>query len=195
MDLIPRQQKQGNPVNSEMSLKSRGISIDKEESQLTFLLNKWVVFSFCAVALSLAVFGGIKVYDYFLQKDIINLDKQITDAQGQESEDVVSKVTETEKAIATVKNLSKNHVFSSLFFEKIEQVTLPQVRWGSYAVNTEQGTADLRGQADSYSYLAKQIVSFQDAKITINVSGISLQGDGVAFSASIKFDPAILQKQ
>jgi len=43
--------------------------------------------------------------------------------------------------------------------------------------------------------LAKQIVSFQDAKFEISVSGIGLKKDGVEFSARIKFDPTILKNK
>ena len=196
MDLIPRQQKQGNPLNGEPGLKSRGISIDKEESKLIFLKNKWVILSFCALGLGLAIFGGLKGYDvYYLQRNIKDLEQEIIDVRNQQSEETIKKVTEIEKAIENVKNLSKNHVFSSLFFEKIEQLTLPEVQWSSYSVDTQQGTTQLTGQAASYSFLAKQIVAFQEAKFEINVSGISLRSNGVEFSAAIEFDPAILQNK
>jgi len=193
VDLIPRQQKQGNSLSGDPGLKSRGISIDKEESSLAFLLNKRIIFSFCAVALGLAVFGGIKGYDAYLRGNIRDLEQEIINVNSQQSEETIKKVTETDKMIETVKNLSKNHIFSSLFFEKIEQITLPQVQWLGYSLDTKQGTAQLKGQAASYSFLAKQIVSFQDANFEINVSGISLKSNGVEFSAAIKFDPAILK--
>ncbi|PIS31691.1 MAG: hypothetical protein COT41_01120, partial [Candidatus Portnoybacteria bacterium CG08_land_8_20_14_0_20_40_83] len=74
-------------------------------------------------------------------------------------------------------------------------LTLPQVQWISFTLNVQEGTADLIGKAASYSYLAKQIVSFQDAKFEISVSGIGLKKDGVEFSARIKFDPTILKNK
>jgi len=195
MDLIPRQQKKGNPNNVDAGLKSRGISIDKEESRLLFLSNKWVVLSFCALGLGLIVFGGIKGYDFYLQKNIVKLEQEILNAQNQQNVDMIQKVTYLDKSISTVKDLLKNHIYSSLFFEKLEKLTLPQVQWIGFTLNAQEGTADLRGKAASYSYLAKQIVSFQDAKFEINVSGINLRGNGVEFSARIKFDPAILKNQ
>ena len=195
MDLIPRQQKQGNPLSGDSGLKSRGILIDKEESSLVFLSNKWIIFSFCALGLGLAVFGGLKGYDVYLQRNIKNLEQEVINVQVQQSEETIKKVTETEKAIETVKNLSKNHIFSSHFFEKIEQITLSEVKWLGYSVDARQSTAQLTGQAASYSFLAKQIVRFQDAKFEIDVSGISLKSNGVEFSAAIKFDPAILKNQ
>ena len=181
------------PPNGETSLKSRGISIEKEESKAAFLLNKWVILSFVALALGLAVFGALKIYDYYyLQKDINNLENEIMNIENQQNPETIQKVTELDKAIENVKNLTNDHIFSSLFFKKIESLTLTDVKWSGYSINTVEGTADLKGQAASYSILAKQIVNFQDAKFEINVSGISLTSDGVNFSAQIKFDPKIL---
>jgi hypothetical protein len=108
---------------------------------------------------------------------------------------MIQKVTDLDKSISTVKDLLANHVYSSYFFQKLEQLTLPQTQWMSSSLDTMKGTAQLQGQAASYSYLAKQIVSFQDAKFEITVSGITLTRDGVAFSALIKFDSAILKNK
>jgi hypothetical protein len=181
------------PPNGETSLKSRGISIEKEESKAAFLLNKWVILSFCGLALGLAGFGALKIYDYFyLQKSINNLQQEIINIENQQNPETIQKVTELDKAIENVKNLTNNHIFSSLFFKKLESLTLSDVKWSGYNINTVLGTVELRGQAASYSILAKQIVNFQDAKFEINVSGISLRSEGVDFSAQIKFDPVIL---
>lgn len=196
MDLIPKQHKQNNYLSKNFGLKSRGISIEKEEkSRWSFLLNKWVILSFCALALGLAVFGGLKIYDYYLKKNIAGLEEQILRVYSQHSEETVNKVAETEKAIEIVKNLSKNQVFSSLFFEKIEALTLPEIQWKGFSIDTRLGKAELSGQAASYSFLAKQMEKFKEANFEIDISGISLKGSGVSFSAAIKFDPAILQNK
>ena len=194
MDLIPRQQKKGNPLQ-DSGLKSRGILISDKGSRFAFLFNKWILVSFAALAFGLIVFGGLKGYDFFLQRSIQNLEQEIKNAQSQQDTEMIQKVTELDKSINTVKDLLKNHIFSSNFFKKLEQLTLPQVQWISSTLDAQEGTADLRGKAASYSYLAKQIVSFQDAKFEINVSNIALKKDGVEFLAHIKFDPAILQNQ
>ena len=105
---------------------------------------------------------------------------------------MINKVTETENAIEIVENLSKNHIFSSLFFEKIEKLTLPEIQWDGYRIDTRLGEAELSGQAASYSFLAKQMDKFKEANFEISISGINLKGGGVSFSAAIKFDAAIL---
>ena len=194
MDLILRQQKKGNPLQ-DSGLKSRGILIPGKESRVAFLFNKWILISFAALVLGLIVFGGLKGYDFYLQKNIGKLEQEIQVAQNQQNTDMIQKVMDLDKSISTVKDLLKNHIYSSLFFEKLEKLTLPQVQWISFTLNVQEGTADLIGKAASYSYLAKQIVSFQDAKFEISVSGIGLKKDGVEFSARIKFDPTILKNK
>jgi hypothetical protein len=198
LDLIPKQYKSGNseqPEPAEIQLKSRGISIYGKQSELlSLLLNKWVIICLAGVLLALLVFGGINIYNFYAKKNIAGLEKEIKQVQSEQDAELVKKIIELDKSMGTVSGLLKNHIFSSLFFENLERLTIAQVQWLGVNLNTLSGTAELRGKAFSYSFLAKQIVSFQEQKIQIDVSNIALRKDGVDFLAKIKFDPKILLK-
>jgi len=201
MDLIPPQYKQENVASRiGASIKSRGISLSDGESKLSLLKERKVFLSLAAVIVALLVFGGIEAYDIFVvQKEASRLELEINSLQekqdSQKKSEIGKKVINIDKMASAVETLSKKHIYSSLFFEALERITLPQVQWLNYSIDALKGTADLNGSAASYSILAKQIVSFEDAKFKIAVSGISLKKNGVDFSAKTSFDPSILLKQ
>ncbi len=194
MDLIPKQYKSGNPDEAKGGLKSRGISISDKQSKLLFLLNKRVIICLALILIALVAFGGLKIYNFYIQRNIDDLKIEIKQLQGEQDIELVKKINEMEKSIGIVTDLKKNHIFSSLFFETLERVTIAEVQWRGMNLDTLQGRATLKGKAASYSFLAKQIVSFKEQGFQIDVSGITSTNNGVEFSAIIKFDPKILLK-
>jgi len=201
VDLIPKQYKQQNQTESTdpgVGIKSRGISISGKGADLSFLYNKWVLISLGGFLFSVLAFGALYGYDFYLAKQSAKLDAQIdqlkSEQRNQQNVEIIKKISNIDSTIATVNNLMKKHIYSSAFFTSLESLTLPQVQWNSLALDCLAGTADLSGRAASYSFLAKQIVSFQNGKVDADVAGISLGSGGVNFSAKIKFDQSILLK-
>jgi len=196
VDIIPKQQKTAEPAGD---IKSRGISLAGEESQWAFLRGKYVILALGAFLLCLVVFGGLKTYNYFyIGKQVEQLIQEANALEiaqnSPENLAVIKKMSDIEKAQQTLEKLKNSHIYSSLFFEAFERVTLPQVKWSSLSVSTEEGKADMKGAAQSYSFLANQITAFEKAKFEIDVSGMNFTKNGIDFSADIKFDPKILKK-
>lgn len=190
MDLIPKQQK----VASDPSLKSRGISIYGEFSKYDFLKQRWLILSLVAVAVSLAIFAGLKIYESKLSKKVTDLDNQIQAVKAGEDPALVEKVNKIGRINQILTELSRKHVFASQFFEELEKVTLSEVRWSGYGLNTKEDSANLSGLAASYSALANQIENFRKANFQVTVSGVVQTKDGVNFSVIIKFDTKILKQ-
>jgi len=187
MDLIPKQFKQN-------SIKTKGISISGSRPDFSFLSRKGVFYSLMVVALCLFVWAGVKGYDFYLQRTSKKIVEEIKNIQASQNLDAAQKFIEIDQKAGMVEKLLKNHIYSSQFFDILEKLTLPQVQWKAVSLNTVDGEVSLSGQAASYSVLAKQIISFQEANFEIKVSGIRLTKNGVEFSAGAKFDPKILLK-
>ncbi|MFH0852123.1 MAG: hypothetical protein V1845_00730 [bacterium] len=197
MDIIPKQQKTAELAGD---IKSRGISLAGEESQWVFLRDKKVILALIAFLLCLAVFGGLKAYNYFyIVRQVEQLAQEASALENSQNSPenlaFIKKMSDIEKAQQILEKLKNSHIYSSLFFEALEGVTLPQVKWSSWSVSTEEGKADMRGAAQSYSFLANQITAFEKAKFEIGVSGINFTKNGIEFSANIKFDPRTLIKE
>ncbi len=164
-----------------------GKSID-----LSFLKNKWVAMALAGVFLALICFGAIKGYVFYLDKKTDDLKLRVEALANGQGADLISNAGSVEALENTVKKLRQEHIFTSNFFVMLEKITLPEIKWQSLTLDTSGGTADMRGKAASYSYLANQIIDFEKEKMKIGVSGIILDKDGVGFSAKLKFDPKLL---
>jgi hypothetical protein len=194
MDLIPRNRKINKPLNEQLTFaKSQGISISIGNGGWPYLKNKWVLASLAAVLASLLVFGGLKFYESRLRNSYNKIRNDIESREAQNNTEANKQTLAIQKTMASVDKLSVKHIYSSKFFSVLEKTTLPEVTWNNIEIDTK-GSANLQGQAASYSLLAKQIVAFQDAKMGIDVSGLNLTRNGVEFSAKINFDPKILLK-
>ncbi len=174
-------------------IKSRGILISGKELDISFLKNKWVIVSLAGVIIALLCFGAIRGYAYYINKKADTLKQSAIDLAGGQSAGAIKDASSIEALDNTVKKLRQNHTLSSNFFVLLEKNTLPEIRWTSISLDAVSGNADMRGKAASYSYLARQITDFKNQKMEITVSGISLDKDGVGFSAKLKFDPALLK--
>jgi len=174
-------------------IKSRGISISGKGLDLSVFKNKWVIISLAGVFFALLCFGAVRGYIFYLDKKTGDL-KRSTDALavGQDTK-LILDANSLEALGNTVEKLRQEHIFASNFFVILEKITLPEIKWVSVAMDAAKGEADMRGKAASYSYLAKQIIDFEKEKMKIAVAGISLDKDGVGFSAKLKFDPALLK--
>lgn len=198
MDLIPKPKPKnpgGNFAGSGNFIKSRGIDISgKRYYDLSFLKGKWTLLSFAAVFLTLLVFGAVRGYVFYIDRATEAIKREREAIEKDESVKLVSSLGRAEIVAQTVDKLSKDHIYTSAFFSLLEKLTLPEIKWQSLTLNTQEGTADLRGDSSGYSFLAKQITKFEEEKIQIAVSGIGLGKDGVGFSAKLEFDPDLLKK-
>ncbi|MDD5589732.1 MAG: hypothetical protein PHQ47_00985 [Candidatus Portnoybacteria bacterium] len=194
MDLIPKTKNSGE--FSMAGMKSQGISIYDDKTDLYFLRDKRVLLSFVAIIVFLAAWAGLKAYSVFvLEKKLSAISVEIGQIEAGVDNNRIKKLVELDKTISVAENLLDSHVYDSKFFGMIEKVTLPLVQWSSLSLIPEQGTAQLGGRAASFSVLARQILSFRSSDFTAEISGISLGNEGVTFSALLRFDPGLLREK
>ena len=143
------------------------------------------------------IWFGLLFYKNSLDKKLESTKQQTESLSERENKEIQTKILALEKNLKNVKNLLSQHIYSSKLFDLLEKLTLPQVRWTDFNLKIESGLLSLKGQANNYSTLAKQILIFQEEPSfkEVNTSGISLgQLGGVKFNMEINFNPEIFKK-
>ncbi len=153
------------------------------------------------IVLSLLVFGGLYFYNRSLTGKINDLKAQIDNLNKGRDKNFESKVKFLDEALKNSRILLKNHLYFSGLFEEIEKLTVPQVSFSDCdAILNSDGSLNLTlsGKTSSYTYLAKQMVSFsQDKKLVKDVKVLKISlgtAGGIEFSLTVNFLKDILLK-
>lgn len=143
------------------------------------------------------IWFGLLFYKNSIDKKIESTKQEIESLSVQENKEIQTKIIDLEKNLKNVKNLLSQHIYSSKLLALLEKLTLLQVRWTDFNLKIESGLLSLKGQANNYSTLAKQILIFtqEPSFKEIKTSGISLgQLGGVKFNMEINLNPEIFKK-
>jgi hypothetical protein len=149
---------------------------------------------FLGVFLIILVVAGYVAADFYLTSlndELGVLDEQVSGIEQRRDKDAESDVKTLNSQLALIGNLLDGHVFWTEGFDRMEDLTVPQLRFVSMNADAAKGEIAARVQATSYSELAKQISSYfaDDAIESVDVSGITLLGTGqVEASLLIKFN-------
>lgn len=168
---------------------------DYKEEGFNFgaIFSKMGVFIVGLVILSLLVYGGLFFYAKSLTSKLNETVSKIEEINKKRDTDFEGKVVSLERALKTLKILLKDHLYWSNLFLKFEKLVVPQVSFADFSATTvKDGSVSLilQGNASSYTYLAKQMVSFSQEKLISNmeVSGITLGTEGgIEFNLNINF--------
>jgi hypothetical protein len=202
MDLVPREYKR--PINNvpvppaaaKANFGFNKIKISELPKKLDYL-KFGIIASALLLFLSLAIWGGLKIYSSNLSGKIEELKKQESSVFESKDKDLAEKIADLEKRAKVAQDFFETHVYTSEILDAIASQTLPKVKWDSYDLSVKNNTVTMKGQAVDYSVLAKQIFALEEEGQFSNivVSGIALDKAGsVNFNVSCSFDPKILQK-
>lgn len=125
--------------------------------------------SFLLFGLSLIIFAGFYTWHIFLQKNLNNLEKQIS-SLPQEQVD--------QQKINQLAQLLNNHIYWSQVLPRIEKTTLPNVFFSSFSGDAQTAVVNLAGNVSSYSILAKQVKAFEQEfqQVKFSTSGLAKEG-------------------
>ena len=171
----------------------KGLSIEA-------IFSKIGIFVFALVIIGLLIYGGLVFYNKSLVKDIKETENKIKELNDQKDKDFEKGAVSLDKALNSLKNILKNHLYWSNVFSKFEKTTVPQVVFSNFSgsINQDGSVAlSLNGKTSGYTYLAKQMVSFGQEKMVsgIELSGISISSQGgIEFVLNINFSKDILLK-
>jgi len=145
--------------------------------------------------ISLAVYAGL----YTINRSQETTQQQLTQQIQQKEDDLRPKVLDQifslQKKIASVSGILGTHGFSVNTFALVERDTHPRVSFESYAFSPKQLTILMKGVADDFGVLAKQISFLEgDQQVDkVEFGGVSLREDGrVTFDLTIYLVRSVL---
>ena len=144
--------------------------------------------------ITLAGYGGL----YYLNKSQDDTQAQLVQQVQQKEDDlrpqVLDKIYALRKKLKTIAAVIGTHQFTANTFSLLERDTHPRVSFDSYSFSPNNKSIVLKGKADNYSVLARQIAFFEgDQQINkVEFGGLSLGEDGrVSFNLTVYVLPTL----
>ncbi len=172
----------------------------KSKSIFVTIFSKIGIWVIVLLFLSLGAYGALYYYNNSLNAEFQDLKDQVEEMNKQRDAEFEKKVLSLERRMLFFEDVFENHTYWSNVFSKLEEVTIPQVRFKDFNGRVSKDGSvniDLDGHTSGYTYLAKQMVSFLDDKLVSNleVSNLSLTSEGgIEFSFNVNFLKDILNK-
>ena len=147
------------------------------------------------LVLSLVALGGVFFYKRFLQQQIDDLSKSLKRLEADFDPALIQEFLKISKAIDASKAALAGHRSMSNLFDFLEENTLRDVRFASFAFTEKETSLTMAGEARSYTTLAQQASLLERSPLVrkISLSNLALKETGsISFTVDVKFDPMIL---
>ena len=147
--------------------------------------------------LSVFAFIFLKVYLAQIQAEIVNINNQIKTEVGKVSVDDENTVIRLSDSLAALDGIVSNHSYFSNVFSLIGSLTYSKAVFTKFDADRDNGIINLRGSAQNYTALAKQMVALRenDYVKTLEVRGINFGNTGLDFELMLGVDSKIFIKQ
>lgn len=133
--------------------------------------------------LSVAAFILFKVYLSQIQAEIANINNQIKTEAAKVNVDDENAVVRLNDSLNAFSALVSNHSYFSNVFDVIGSLTYQKVVFTKFNADRETGIIQLKGIAQNYTALAKQMVALREnANVKLlEVKGINFGANGLEF--------------
>jgi len=128
-------------------------------------LGFFVWFSGLMFFISLLAFGGVFFYKRVLNGEINELSASLDRAKAAFEPALITTLNYNANIIEAAKTLLAKHTAVSRVFDLLEDITLPGVRFTSFAFSIDKEgkpSFNMQGEAKSYTILAQQANLFED---------------------------------
>lgn len=148
---------------------------------------------FFLVALS---FIALKVYLAQIQAEIISVNEQIKTEASKASADDENTVVRLSDSLAAFGGIVSNHSYFSGVFSLIGSLTHSKAVFTKFDADRDKGTINLKGAAQSYTVLAKQMVALRENQYVkaLEVKGINFGNTGLEFELTLGVDSQLFLK-
>ena len=142
--------------------------------------------------ISIAGYAGL----YYLNKSQENTQAQLIAQIGQKEDDLRPKLLDEifslQKKLKTISGILSSHPFPANTFNLVERNTHPRISFSSYAFSPKDRKITLKGEADNYGVIARQIAFLEgDQQIDkVEFGGLALKENRrVSFDMTIYIMP------
>lgn len=165
----------------------------KGKAGLESVLPRAGILVIILIVLSLLIYGGLFFYNRSLDSQLYELQGQVDEIDRQRDKEFEKEVVSLEKALKSLKIILRSHFYWSNLFSKLENLAVPLVSFSDFSGGIDKdGSISLllSGKSSGYTYLAKQMASFnQEGLISeTSLSGVELGTEGgIEFGLITKF--------
>ena len=160
---------------------------------------KALILTVAAICLGIVLLGYLAClgYKFSLKSKANALEEQIERTGTEQDKEVEREILNLQKRMTALKGLISSHAYWSDVFKIIEEQTIPEVQFEGFQGDLT-GEVNLEGRGDSYTSIAKQLVSFlsSDEIEDVDLSDVSLTTEGgIQFGMSLDFKKEALLKK
>lgn len=173
------------------------VEITPQKPKLNLPTWRWPLWiSLALFFLAIAVFIALKVYLAQIQAEIISINSQIKIEVSKASADDENSVVQLSDSLVAFSGIVSNHSYFSDFFNLLSSLTHSRLVFTKIDADKEKGLIQLRGTAQNYTTLAKQIVALRSNKDikSLEIKGINFSTNGLEFEITAFADPKIFVK-
>ena len=174
------------------------VEITPQKQKIYTITWRWPLWvSLILFFLILAAFIFFKVYLSRIEADIVNINYQIKAEAAKVSKGDETTVANLSDSLNAFSGLVVNHSYFSKLLELIGSLTYSKVVFTKFDADREKSTMQLKGSAQNYTALAKQIVALRENENikSLEVKGINFGTSGLDFELTLGVDPKIFVKQ
>jgi hypothetical protein len=147
------------------------------------------------VLLLLLVFGGLKIYGSFLQKQVSNTEEEIKALDAKRDLALEKEIQSNIATFEKIEPVLSSHIRAKNIFELLEKDTYADAQLSNFSFNAKEGTLSLSVTSPSAVALAMQVSIFKsDPKVKkVEIGGLSFSEEGINFQLKITLDPSVLK--
>ncbi len=174
------------------------VEIIPQKPKISLPIWRWPLWlSIALFFLSIAAFIFLKVYSSQIQAEIVNINNQIKIEATKVNADDENTVVHLSDSFGVFSVLVSNHSYFSNVFDIIGSLTYQKVVFTKFDANRKAGIIQLKGTAQNYTALAKQMVALRenaDVK-NLEVKGINFSTNGLEFELLAGVEPQLFVKK
>lgn len=155
----------------------------------------WVSIILCF--LSVAAYLFLKVYLVQIQTEILGINNQIKAESAKVNVDDEDAMLRLNDSLSAFSGLVANHSYFSGALETIGMLTYKKVAFSKLDIDREKGIVQLKGTAQNYTALAKQIVALRENENfkSMEIKGIVFGVNGLEFELTAGVIPELFVKK
>ncbi len=153
--------------------------------------NRLTTFSFIFLALILALYGGLMLYQGMLSSDLDEIERQLVDIEKGRDKKEEKKMLDLHNTLSIIRPLLESHVVWSEGLTRIQNLVNPQVQFDSLSAKIDREEYIFKAYAPNYAVIAKQIAAFytDPAIVDINLGKVtSLPAGKLEFNMLLNLD-------
>lgn len=174
------------------------VEITPQKPKLVLPNWRWPLWlSLVIFFLSIGAFVFLKAYLAKIQTEIISINDQIKTEAAKVNIEDENAVIRLSDSLAALGNIAANHSYFSDVFSLIGSLTHSKAVFTKFDADRDKGIINLRGSAQSYTVLAKQIVALRENNYvkSLEVKGMNFGTTGLEFELTLGVDPQLFVKK